>query len=65
MPKYYKNFDNKTAIITGGAGGLGAGIAKTLADFFSIVVNVYNLICAITYQQLENTNNTSSHNLYQ
>ena len=32
MPKYYKNFDNKTAIITGGAGGLGAGIAKILAE---------------------------------
>ena len=32
MSIYYKNFDNKTAIITGGAGGLGAGIAKTLAE---------------------------------
>ena len=32
MSTYYKNFDNKTAIITGGAGGLGAGIAKTLAE---------------------------------
>ena len=32
MSTYYKNFDNKTAIITGGAGGLGAGIAKILAE---------------------------------
>ena len=30
--KNAKNFDNKTAIITGGAGGLGAGIAKILAE---------------------------------
>ena len=31
MSTYYKNFDNKTAIITGAASGLGAGIASVLA----------------------------------
>ena len=32
MSTYYKNFDNKTAIITGAASGLGAGIARVLAE---------------------------------
>jgi NAD(P)-dependent dehydrogenase (short-subunit alcohol dehydrogenase family) len=37
MTTYYKNFKNKTAIITGGASGLGAGIAKILAEQGAII----------------------------
>ena len=32
MTTYYENLKNKTVIITGGASGLGVGIAKILAD---------------------------------
>ena len=31
MTLYYKDFDNKTVVITGGASGLGKGAAKVFA----------------------------------
>ena len=37
MPTYYENLKNKTAIITGGASGLGAGIAKILAKQGAVI----------------------------
>ena len=37
MSKYYKNLKDKTVIITGGASGLGTGIAKILATQGAII----------------------------
>ena len=33
MTLYYKDFDNKTVVITGGASGLGKGAAKVFAKY--------------------------------
>ena len=40
MTLYYKDFDNKTVVITGGASGLGKGAAKVFAKYDANIVLV-------------------------
>ena len=40
MTLYYKDFDNKTVVITGGASGLGKGTAKVFAKYDANIVLV-------------------------